>query len=167
MAAKWIIGLKAAQVEVRGIETNAVRLEEADAYGLVLGYEFNKNIGGTGGTSSFEIEYLTTDETNIEGLDSSFGEYEADILNVFFTYRSPGKVFFKLKGGVSYVDASTNFDLFAPGFAGGIEVEDFSLAGGVGVGARIGERGVVELEYATDSGDAEINTISLNGLLTF
>ncbi len=167
---KWIVGLKAAQVEVRGLESDAFALEEADAYGIVVGYEFNQSIGRTNGTASFEVEVLTTDETNIEALDSSFGEYEADIINAFFAYRSSGQVFFKAKGGISYVDASTNFNVFAPGTTGAVQFDDFSFAGGFGVGVRLGKdriKGLIELEYTADTGDAEVNIISLNGAVNF
>ena len=140
---RWIVGVKAAQVELRGLETDTVRLEEADAFGVVVGYEFNQRIGGTNGTASFEVEYLTTSgDTNIEGLDPSFGELDADILNAFFAYRSSGQVFFKAKGGVSFIETTTNFDLFEPGTPGGVRFDDFSLAGGFGVGVRIGKERV-------------------------
>ena len=174
---KWIIGIKAAQVEVQGLDTDTIRLEEADAYGLVVGYEFNKNIGGSGGTSSFEVEYITTDDTGIEQLGTVFGEYDVDVINAFFTYRTPGRVFFKVKGGASYVDLSSNFFPAALGVPVEIEADDFSFGGGIGVGVRFGQRnsggndrgigGQIELEYIENTGDAELNAISLNGLVTF
>lgn len=167
---KWIVGLKAAQVELSGLNTDAATLEEADAFGIVVGYEFNKSIGRTNGTASFEVELLTTSDTSIEQLDSSFGEYNADIINAFFGYRSSGQVFFKAKGGISYVDASTNFNVFAPGVPADIQFDDFSFAGGFGVGVRLGKervRGIIELEYTGTTGDAEVEIISLNGLVNF
>ena len=167
---KWIVGLKAAQVELSGLDTDAATFEEATAYGIVVGYEFNQSIGRTNGTASFEVEVLTTEDTNIEGLDSSFGEYNADIVNAFFAYRSSGKVFFKAKGGISYVDAATNFNIFSPGTPAEIQFDDFSFAGGFGVGVRLGKervRGIIELEVTGDTGEAETNTIALNGLVNF
>jgi len=62
---KWIVGLKAAQVEVSGLNTDTAEFEEADAFGIVVGYEFNNLIGGTNGTASFEVEYLATEDTCI------------------------------------------------------------------------------------------------------
>ena len=46
-------------------------------------------------------------------------------------------------------------------------VEDVSFAIGLGIGYRINELGMIELEYTQDSGSADVGTLGLNALLTF
>lgn len=149
---KWIIGVKGAK-----IDNNVEDIKDADAVGLVLGYEFDKPIGNLGGSSTFELEYVTGDTTNLRGI----GNYEVNVLNAFFTYRSAGKLYYKLKAGLSYTDILVTTPAFDNSF------EDVSLAGGLGLGYRVGDYGVVELEYSADTGDAEVGVLGLNALLEF
>jgi len=153
-AGKWIIGVKAGK-----IDANNQNIDDADAFGVVLGYEFDKSIGNFGGKSSFELEYFTGDETTIDGL----GSYEADILNAFFTYRSAGTLYYKLKLGLSYSEIVVNTPISFTSF----ESDDVSIAAGVGLGYRIGEYGQIELEYSQDSGDNDLGTYGVNALLQF
>ncbi len=150
---KWIIGAK-----VANIDPNIAEIKDSRGVGIVLGYEFDKEI--LGGRSAFELEYISGEEQrlNINGI----GDYEASVLNAFFTYRSAGDVYFKLKGGISYVDIDTSFDFLLDN-----SFEDTSLAVGAGVGYRFADRGMVELEYTQDSGDSDLGILGLNGLLTF
>lgn len=149
---KWIIGVK-----VANIDPNIQDVQDADGIGIVLGYEFAKSIGGVG-TSTFELEYIAGDDADLGGGI----EYEADVLNAFFTYRSPGTLYYKLKAGLSY----TEIDLATIGFTDD-DFEDVSLAAGIGLGFRVRDYGVIELEYSQDSGDADLGIIGLNGLLEF
>lgn len=149
---KWIIGVKAGK-----IDTNIPNVIDADAAGIVLGYEFARAIGGNG-TSTFEVEYLTGDEA---GFNRSY-VYEADVINAFFTYRTAGDLYLKLKAGVSYADILFN-SLTDPVR----EFDDVSIAGGIGLGYHIGDLGVIELEYQTDTGNADLGIVSVNALLEF
>lgn len=149
---KWIIGVKAGQVDA-----NSEFVEDADAVGLVLGYEFARPIGNNGGSSTVELEYIKADETPISG----FGDYEVDMLNLFFTYRTAGTLYFKAKAGASF----STITLTTPAFD--TDVDDVSLAGGIGLGYRIGDYGVIELEYSDDTGDNDLGVIGLNALLEF
>ena len=148
---KWVIGAKAGK-----IDNNVEGLADADAVGIVVGYEFDKPMIG-GGSSSFEIEYLTGDETGLP-LDR---RYEADVLNMFFTYRSAGTLYYKLKGGLSY----SSIDVSGP--TGNFNSEDVALAAGIGLGYRFNESGVIELEYSQDAGANDLGTLGLNALVTF
>ena len=47
------------------------------------------------------------------------------------------------------------------------EFDDFSVAGGIGIGYHVGDYGVIELEYQTDTADADIGIFALNALLEF
>jgi len=53
---KWTIGAKAANVD-----PNVQDVKDANAAGIVLGYEFAQAIGDSGGSSSVELEYITAD----------------------------------------------------------------------------------------------------------
>ncbi|RBP50970.1 outer membrane beta-barrel protein [Arenicella xantha] len=161
---KWIVGAKVVNIDPNVPDTN-----DASGVGIVLGYEFAKSVGE--GTSSFEIEYISGEEEQISLVNSvatipaypaGFGTYEAEIFNAYFTYRSPGTVYYKLKGGVSYVDLNV-----APVSLLDRDYEDVSFAVGLGIGYRINELGVIELEYTQDSGDADVGTLGVNALLTF
>ncbi len=149
---KWIIGVKAGSVDA-----NSEFVDDADAVGVVLGYEFARPIGNSGGSSTVELEYIQADETPISG----FGNYEVDMLNLFFTYRTAGKLYFKAKAGASF----STLTLTTPAFD--TDIDDVSLAGGIGLGYRIGEYGVVEIEYSDDTGDNDLGMLALNALLEF
>lgn len=148
---KWIIGVK-----VGKIDNNMEDIKDADALGIVLGYEFDAPIGDSG-SSTFELEYVSGDTTNFGGL----GNYEANVLNGFFTYRSAGTLYFKVKAGVSYTDIEVN----TLGLTD--SSEDVSLAAGIGLGYHVKDYGVIELEYSQDSGDADLGILGLNALLEF
>lgn len=166
---KWMIGIKAGK-----IDNNAEDIDDADAIGLVLGYEFAKPVG-IGGTSTIELEYISGDET--EALDG-FATYEAEMLNLFMTYRSPGTLYYKFKLGLSYsnVEANGLFGINIPpandlGDFNQVPLvdinseEDVALAGGIGLGFRIQDFGVIEIEHVSDAGnnDLSLTTISAIG----
>jgi len=151
---KWIIGGKIANVDPN---TPGVSVSDADAAGIVLGYEFATPIGNGGGSSTVEFEYFTGDSSG-SALDL---DYDVDIANIFFTYRSPGKLYYKLKGGLTY----TNFDINVLDVES--DFEDVSFGWGAGLGYRVGDLGVLELEYSADTGDSDIDVIAVNALLEF
>ena len=155
-AGKWIIGAK-----VVNIDLNDSNINDSSGVGVVLGYQFDKTILGGRGKSSFEIEYISGDEDEFS-FGSVNGTYEADIINAFFNYRSAGQVYFKLKGGLSFVDINSQIgnQLFD-------DFEDVSLAIGGGIGFKVSDAGLIELEYTLDSADANVGQLSLNGILTF
>lgn len=152
-AGKWIIGAK-----VSNIDPNVDQIKDSRGVGIVLGYEFDKEIAG--GKSSFELEYISGDEERIN-VDSG-ATYEASVINAYFTYRSPGDLYYKIKGGLSYVDIDVRTELFAD-----LDFEDTSLAAGIGLGYRFNDFGMVEIEYTQDSGDSDLGILSLHGLLNF
>lgn len=149
---KWLIGLKAAK-----IDNNLEQIKDANAVGVILGYEFDRPIGSSGGSSTVELEYLNASETDYVGI----GTYDPDMLNLFFTYRSAGDLYFKLKLGGSY----SSIDIDLPAVNGNSEV--FSVAGGIGLGYHIEDYGVVELEYSVDTGDNDLSVLGLNAILEF
>lgn len=151
---KWIIGGKIAKVDPN---TPGLDVGDADAAGIVLGYEFARSIGDAGGSSTVEFEYITGDD-NVPEFDIN---YDVEVANIFFTYRSAGELYYKIKGGLTY----TNFDISTLGVRN--DFEDVSFGFGAGLGYRVGDLGVVELEYSADTGDSDIDVISVNALLEF
>ena len=165
---KWIIGAKVANVD-----PNIAEVPDAEGVGIVLGYEFARPVGD-GGSSTVELEYIQTDETAVSALDSLLGTsgttYESDIVNLFFTYRSPGKLYFKVKGGLSYIDRSIKNAPFGILTNSGeilVAGEEVALAAGIGIGFRIKEYGVIEVEYSQDASELETSILSLNAFLQF
>ena len=164
---KWIVGIKAAK-----IDNNVEEINDSNAIGLILGYEFDKPIGGSG-TSTIELEYLTGDETISVGSESDdfvsnistqalgLASYNTDILSLFFTYRSAGTIYYKVKAGFTYSDVEIANSIFTD------SNEDVALAGGIGIGYHVGDYGVIELEYTADSGENDLGIIGLNALLEF
>ncbi len=152
-AGKWLIGPK-----VVNIDPNIDTVSDASGVGIVAGYEFDKDIAG--GKSSFELEYISGDEEEIN--INAPATYEVSVLNAFFAYRTAGDLYFKIKGGVSYVDIDVDTGVFLDD-----SFEDVSLAAGIGLGYRINDRGLVEIEYTQDSGDSDLGILGLNGLFSF
>jgi len=164
---KWIIGVKTAKVD-----NNVEEINDSNAIGLILGYEFDKPIGGSG-TSTIELEYLSADETisigsesddfvsNISTQQLGLAGYNVDVLSLFFSYRSAGKIYYKLKAGFTYSDVEIANSFFTG------SNEDIALAGGIGIGYHVGDFGVVELEYSANSGENDLGILGLNALLEF
>ncbi len=170
---KWLIGLKIGQ-----IDNNAEGITDSDAVGLLLGYEFARPVG-IGGTSTIELEYLAGSDTDILG---GLASYDAEKLNLFLTYRSPGTVYYKFKIGASYSNIEVDGFLLDNGlpFQPGNDLgqigavpfltddnEDVSVAGGVGLGVRIHENWNAEIEYVTSAGNNELDLITLTGVYRF
>lgn len=173
---KWLIGVKAGKIDNNAIDINGEVIDDADALGIVLGYEFAKPIG-IGGSSTIELEYISGDET--ESLND-FVSYETEMLNLFFTYRSPGLLYFKFKLGLSYsnVDARGLFDAnFQPEsdldslndtrFVNINSRQDVGLAGGIGLGFRIQDFGTIEIEHVSDSSENDLNLTTISAIGRF
>jgi hypothetical protein len=149
---KWIAGLKFGimqnDTDGWGDATNA---------GVVLGYRFSRAIGGIGGSSSIELEFTTSmDDGDFKNVA---GNWEVDTYALFFTYATPGKVYFKGKLGGMATDISSSVP--------GLENDASGFAYGAGLGVKAGEQGRFELEYTGVTGDNNINFISLGGLVEF
>ena len=149
-----IIGGKISKVDL-----NQADSVDVDAAGIVLGYEFARSIGNAGGTSTVELEDISGDD-DINSLGGA--NVDVEVANLFFTYRSPGTLYYKIKGGLSASEIEIN-----SAFNGRSSASETGLAGGIGLGYRVGDLGVIELEYQLDASDADLGILSLNGLLEF
>lgn len=155
---KWMLGGKFANV-ANGIQG----VNDADAAGLVLGYHFARPVDFNG-TASIELEYLTSTSDGTFGANSDFGQagtWDFDAWSIFFAYRTPGMVFFKAKlGGMSSDVTYKN-----PG--GDSRKDEFAFAWGAGLGVKLGDMFLAELEYSASTGDNELEFISLGGIIEF
>lgn len=159
---KWIVGIKAAQIENDNddiiVNGRSQDLDEADALGLIVGYEFARPIG-LNGSSTIEFAYIKSDDAHIER--DTPGTWNTDIYSLFLTYRSAGTLYLKGKLGLQH----NSVDFESPFVLG--ELSDTSLALGIGLGVRIQDYGVIELEYSKDSSDNDLGILGLNALLEF
>jgi opacity protein-like surface antigen len=138
-------------------------VNDADAVGLVLGYHFARPVDFNG-TASIELEYLTTTSDGDFSANSDFGQagkWNYDAWSIFFAYRTPGMVYFKAKLG------GTNSDVTYANPGGDFRTDEFAFAWGAGLGVKLGDRFLAELEYAATAGDNELEFISLGGILEF
>jgi len=149
---KWILGIKAGVMQ-----NDTDGFGDATNAGVVLGYRFSRAIGGIGGSSSIELEFTTSvDDGDFSNVN---GTWDVDTYALFFTYSTPGTVYFKGKLGGMTTDVSSS--------VASIENDASGFAYGVGLGVKAGESGKFELEYTGVTGDNNINFISLGGLIEF
>ena len=154
---RWLAGIKYGQAT-----NDALGFEDADAYTLVLGYQFARQVG-VNGSSNLEFEYTDSDEadrnTGIAGDNWDLRSY-----GLYLTYQSPGTVYFKGKLGVLYseISSETNNVKLASS-------DDANLAYGAGIGVTLGANQNVnlELDYTASSGDNDISLVNLGGYITF
>ena len=82
-----------------------------------------------------------------------------DTYALFFTYSTPGTVYFKGKLGGMTTDVSSSVSA--------LENDTSGFAYGAGFGVKAGEMGKFELEYTGVTGNNNLNFISLGGMLEF
>lgn len=156
---QWYIGVKQGKIR------NGLRgTDDATNQGLLVGYQFARAIGDTNGTASIELEASSTSDEGTFGPGSDLGtsgNWDADILGLFMIYRSAGKVYFKIKGGLQQSEINYN------AFGSTLQSDDTSLAGGIGLGVKVGDSGNVEVEYGGETGDNDLGNFSLSGHLRF
>lgn len=147
---KWIVGIKAGIVE-----NSTEGFGDATNAGVVLGYRFSRPIGGIGGSSSVEFEFTTSvDDGELAGTGTT---WDVDTYALFFTYSTPGTVYFKGKLGGMTTDVSSSNS--------GLANDASGFGYGVGLGVKVGQKGKIELEYTGVTGDNNLNFWSLGGLI--
>lgn len=157
----WLLGAK-----VESVGSGRRGYDDAANFGIIFGYEFSRPIG-LEGTSSIEFEYTDSFDNGDVADDSLFGiggDWQSENIAMFFTYRTPGNVYFKGKLGVLRSDLRTNLDGLEP------ETEqDTSFSYGAGLGLKLGQTGNfnLELEFVGSSGDNDLNMISVGGIYKF
>ena len=154
---QWLAGIK------YGSMTNDdPGFQDADAYTLVLGYQFARPVG-MNGSSSVEFEFTDTDEADINNGISN-GAWDATTIAAYITYRTPGTVYFKAKLGLLHSDVKVEIN----------EVDisdgsDVAFGYGAGLGLRLGaEQNInLELEWVGASGEQDLSHITIGGHYLF
>jgi len=149
---RWIVGIKAGVVQ-----SDTDGFGDATNAGVVLGYRFSRAIGGIGGSSSIEFEATTSVDDG--DFSNGSGTWDVDTYALFFTYSTPGTVYFKGKLGGMTTDVSSSVSA--------VENDTSGFAYGAGFGVKAGEMGKFELEYTGVTGNNNLNFISLGGMLEF
>ena len=154
---QWLAGIK------YGSMTNDdPGFSDADAYTLVLGYQFARPIYEQG-SASVEFEFTDTDEANINnGINS--GRWDATTLAAYIAYRTPGTVYFKGKIGLLHSDVKVEINE--------VDVSDGSdvaFGYGAGIGLRLGaEQNInLELEWVGASGEQDLSHVTIGGQYLF
>ncbi len=163
---KWMVSIKVAQVSNDGVEISQVSnlnngYDEATAVGLILGYHFARPVG-LNGSSTLEFEILPSADGDVNS-GGIVGQWQADILNAHMSYRSAGKLYFNLKGGLSYASV----DLVSNGGRKLETQDDVNFSFGGGLGLKMGHWGALELEYSSTVGDLDLGIFALNGIAEF
>ncbi len=131
--------------------------------GITVGYEFSRPVGFSG-SSTIEFSATTSTSDGSIGLDSiygSTGNWNIDTQSLFFTYRTPGTIYFKGKlGGIQSSVRSR-------GLTFNTTEDDTSLGYGAGLGLHPWKNVTFEAEYAGASGTNDINLITIGAKIGF
>ena len=128
-------------------------LDNATAYGVYGGYNFDSNFG-------VELEYVGSSDTDVDtnGVD---GEYDLKTYGAYGTYRyafpNTG-LYAKGKLGIAKTKADLSVrDNF--GNSANVSDSDTGVAGGIGLGYMVTPNMNVEAEYALIDSDADLLTV--------
>ena len=154
---QWLAGIKYGQMT-----NDDPGFENADAWTLVLGYQFARTVG-VDGSSSVELEFSDTLEasrnTGIAG-----DNWDARAYGLYLSYRTPGTIYFKGRVGILWSDIRTesnNIKLTSESEA--------DVALGVGLGILLGATQNINLEidYTQSGGDHDISLFNVGGSYRF
>lgn len=154
---RWLAGIKYGQVS-----NDEQGFQDADAYTLVLGYQFAREVG-VNGSSNLEFEFTDSDEAD-RNTGFAGDNWDLRAYGLYLTYQSPGTVYFKGKLGVLYSDIRSETNNIK------LETEDdanFAYGAGVGVVLGANQNINLELDYTASSGDNDIGLVNLGGYITF
>ena len=147
------IGVKAGQFMVD--DDGADDLDDATAYGIYGGYNFDPNFG-------VEVEYVGSSDADVRVFDIN-GEYDVKTYGAYGTYRYyfPNTALYaKGKLGIAKTELNGNFD-----DGDSISASDTGIAGGIGLGYAINSDFGIEAEYAIV--DSDINLLTVGAQLKF
>jgi len=139
------------------IDFSNADLDSAKGFGLIGGMEFKHGLAA-------EIEYNDSGKTDFDYSVGAItgGKIQVRSFSAYGIYRTPGNVYFKAKGGLTYNDVevsdlrcSTSFCINS--FWG----EDIGLALGLGGGVKIGAKLRTELEYTLIDEDIDFWKLGL------
>lgn len=179
---KWLIGLK-----YGNMQHDADGFSAGNNTGFMVGYEFSRPVFY--GHAAIEFEYLNSssagsfrgqanpvDPSNPQGVGPSDGptppkypgdgEWENEVRSLYAVYRGPGTLYVKGKAGLtaSRFDAKfSNPAILVPD----VREDKTTVGWGIGLGIHAGKWVDVELEYAGNQGNSDMNFISLGANARF
>lgn len=129
------VGIKGGQFQI-DINAND-SIEDPSALGFVAGFKFNRFIG-------LEFERNETDDADVKGIYSYIDKLSITTTALYFVFRTPGDVYFKVKSGIlrEEVDTSCAFC-----FSGDFSEDDTGLSLGIGLGFMPTKSISLEAEY--------------------
>jgi len=154
----WLVGavFGAAQIGRSGHQ-------DTSNAGVTVGYEFSRPVGFSG-SSTIEFSATTSTADGDIGFDSVYnatGLWDVDTQSLFFTYRTPGTIYFKGKlGGIQS-------SIHSRGLTFNTKEDDTSFGFGAGLGLRAWKNVTFEAEYAGASGTNNISLITIGAKIGF
>ena len=131
-------------------------LDNATAYGVYGGYNFNDKFGA-------EIEYIGSSDADltVEGFD---GEYNLETFGAYATYRyqfANAPVFAKAKLGIANAEVEVNVA------GGSASDDDTAIAGGLGLGYQATPNVDLLAEWALIGGDIDTDLLTVGASYKF
>ncbi len=139
-AGNWSFGVKVAYIEPDGSLISGS--DDADNFGVVLGYEWPRSFGAIGLEADYTFSFLEGSE-DVEGIPINEAFF-IDTLGAHATYKTPGLatnlgIYSKFKAGVTYYKVTNT---------GFLDEEEADFSFGVGVGLKVGQA-ALEIDYTT------------------
>ena len=128
-----------------------------------MGYEFSRPVGFSGSSSiEFSATTLTTDGSiGLDSIYSASGIWSVNTQSLFFTYKTPGTIYFKGKlGGIQS-------SIHSRGATFNLKEDDTSLGFGAGLGLRPWKNVTFEAEYSGATGSNDISLITIGAKIGF
>jgi len=171
---KWLAGVK-----YGSMQHDADGFSAGNNVGFMVGYEFSRPVFYHG-KAAIEFEYLNpSSDGDFKGVndpldpsvEAADGEWSNEVRSLYMVYRGPGTLYFKGKAGLTAskyirdprVPANNAVELQQRQ----IREDKTTLGWGIGLGVHIGQYFDVELEYAGNQGNSDLNYISLGGNVRF
>lgn len=140
------IGVKVGQFNV-----DSSTFDDATAYGVYGGYNFDKNFG-------VEVEYIGSSDEDLN-LPPFTGDYDVKTYGAYGTYRyhfADSGLYAKGKLGFAKTKISASL------FSSTLSASDTGIAGGLGLGYDLNPNFGIEAEYAIIDSDIDLLTVGAN-----
>ena len=139
-ARNWNFGVKVAYVEPDGSLISGS--DDADNFGVVLGYQWPLSFGAVGLEADYTFSFLEGSE-DVDGIPINEAFF-IDTLGAHATYKTQGfatnlGIYSKFRAGVTYYNVTNT---------GFLDEEETDFSFGVGVGLKLGQV-ALEIDYTT------------------
>ena len=144
------VGIKGGQFQ---IDINASdNIEDPSAFGFVAGFKFNRFIG-------LEFERNESDDAEVKSWYSSVDKLSITTTALYFVFRTPGDVYFKVKSGILREEVDTTCHSC---FNDDGSENDTGLSLGVGLGFMPVKSVSLEAEYTLIEEDVGYLSAGIN-----